>query len=80
MTAPTQDTNLLLTAESAGNVVEGSLAVLGTQRAEGGYTVYRIVFKAGLIPGELAGRGEGERGRHMSGGRVSRAVEGCRGF
>ena len=80
-TAPTQDANLLLTAESAGNAVEGSLAVLGAQRAEGGYTVYRLVFKVGLTSRELA-EGERERerggGQHVSRGSVSRAVRGCR--
>ena len=40
-----QDPSQVLTAESAASVAEGTLAILGTQRAEGGYTLYRIVFK-----------------------------------
>ena len=40
-----QGSGLLLSWESAGSVVEGSLAVVGSQRSEGGFTVYRIVFK-----------------------------------
>ena len=43
--ASVQDPSQLLTSESAGSVVEGSLVVAGSQRAEGGYTVYRILFK-----------------------------------
>lgn len=44
-TAPVQDAGVLLTWENVSNVVEGSLAVLGSQRSEGGFTIYRIVFK-----------------------------------
>lgn len=44
-TAPAQDAVVLLTWENAGNVVEGSLGVLDSQRSDGGFTVYRIVFK-----------------------------------
>ena len=45
MALPPETAGVLLTAESAGSVVEGSLAVLGSQRSEGGFTIYRIVFK-----------------------------------
>ena len=46
LSASAQDAELLLTRESAAHVLAGSLGVLGSQRAEGGYTVYRIVFRA----------------------------------
>ena len=52
-TAPAQDAGVLLSRESAGSVVGGSLGVLGSQRTEGGFTVYRIVFKASLLPRSL---------------------------
>ena len=45
MALPPETAGVLLTGESAGSVVEGSLAVLGSQRSEGGFTIYRIVFK-----------------------------------
>lgn len=40
-----QDPGLLLTRESAGSVVAGSLILAGSQRAEGGFTIYRMLFK-----------------------------------
>ena len=40
-----QGSGVLLTWENAGSVVEGSLAVSGSMRSEGGYTIYRIIFK-----------------------------------
>ena len=45
LTTPVQDAGILLSWESAGSVVEGSLGVLGSQRSEGGFTIYRVVFK-----------------------------------
>ena len=45
MALTVQDPGLLLTRESAGSVTAGSLILAGSQRSEGGFTIYRILFK-----------------------------------
>ena len=47
MASTEQDSGVVLTWESAASVASGSLAVAGSRRSEGGFTVYRIVFKVG---------------------------------